>query len=489
MQELQRPAVDPNAINPLRDLIYSDALDFTMDGILFIDKNLNIVYANQSARSYLGCSQGFTDFKGWNDIFHIYRSDATTKMPLSELPAYKILNGEDVKDYRFFVITKAFPKGIHVSCNATLVSLNGESRGAILTFRDITDRFNGEEKLSEQRAFFKQILDVIPASIYLVNNDGEIIFTNQHFDEALREFIRSSEIQDGIHEIRHTVKKRDGQERFYRTLRFSFKNETGVTRHGGISFDETEDVQSSRVTESERMKAIGASKMASIGNLAGEIGHEINNPLSIIKSITFLLRDMLKDGEVGRMFLIDRLETIDQTIDRMTSIVRSLKNISYKSQKNIKTTCFLKDVLDDVILMSEMKFKKLGIKLTSNLDENLLKTPLNCYRVQLSEVILNLLSNATDAVEGQTNPWVNISLKDEADLICIEVSDSGPGVPPEIRDEIFEPYFTTKELGKGTGLGLSISRSIMNDHGGNLALRPEICSSCFVLKIPKNRID
>jgi len=104
-------------------------------------------------------------------------------------------------------------------------------------------------------------------------------------------------------------------------------------------------------------------------------------------------------------------------------------------------------------------------------------------------VILNLLSNAADAVEGQNQPWVHVKLKDKGDLICIEVSDSGAGVPLEIRNEIFEPYFTTKEIGKGSGLGLSISRSIMKEHGGRLVLRPEISPSCFALEIPKNRVD
>lgn len=489
MQELERPSSDPTKMNLLRELIYSDALDSTMDGILFIDKNLNIVYANHSARSFLGCSQGFTDFKGWNKIFRVLKTDRCTELSLTDLPGYKVLNGEEVKDYRFYVTSKSYPQGIHLSCNGTPVRIDGELRGAILTFRDYTESFIAEKRLSEQRSFFKNILDVIPASIYLFNHKGAIEFTNKHYDECLSSFLNSKEFHEGSQELHHSVKMTQSQERHFRTIKFSFKDEDGELGRGGISFDETENVQNERNTESERIKVISASKMASIGNLAGEIGHEINNPLSIIKSITFLLKEMLKDGDVDRMFILDRLDTIDFTVDRMTSIVQSLKNISHKGQKSVKTTCYLKDVLDDVILMSEMKFKKLGIKLTSKLDDGLLKTPLNCYRIQISEVILNLLSNAADAVEGQNNPWVNINLKDNGELICIEVSDSGPGVPEEIREEIFEPYFTTKEIGKGTGLGLSISRSIMKEHGGNLVLQSDVCSSCFSLELPKNKMD
>lgn len=489
MQELHRTSSDVAKINPLRELIYSDALDSTMDGIVFTDKNLNIIYANQSARAFLGCSKGLTEFDDWNEMIQLFHSDETTKLSLQDLPAQKVLQGEEVLDYRFFIKSITFPEGIHVSCNGTPVKINDELRGVILTFRDITENYKTQQKLSEQRAFFKTILDEIPASIYLFNHNGSIEFTNRHFDEGLRGFINSLDIDEGTQEIHHTIRTKNGQEKHFRTIKFSFKDEQGEIGHGGISFDETENVKSIRTIESDRIKAISASKMASIGNLAGEIGHEINNPLSIIKSITFLLKDMLKDGEVGRMFIVDRLETIDQTVNRMTSIVQSLKNISHKGQKNIKTTCLLKDVLDDVILMSDMKFKKLGIKLTQEFDLHLLKTPLNCYRVQLSEVILNLLSNASDAVEGQNNPWVHIKLQDKGEIICIEVSDSGAGVPQEIQDEIFEPYFTTKEIGKGTGLGLSISRSIMKEHGGNLVLRPEVSPSCFALEIPKNRID
>jgi C4-dicarboxylate-specific signal transduction histidine kinase len=107
--------------------------------------------------------------------------------------------------------------------------------------------------------------------------------------------------------------------------------------------------------------------------------------------------------------------------------------------------------------------------------------------VQLSQVFLNLLNNAFDAIEGAPSPWIRVELYSEDDFIEVSVTDSGPGVAKEIRSRIMEPFFTTKPLGKGTGLGLSVSAGIMKAHHGSLFLDETSPNTRFVVRMPRRQ--
>ena len=106
---------------------------------------------------------------------------------------------------------------------------------------------------------------------------------------------------------------------------------------------------------------------------------------------------------------------------------------------------------------------------------------------QLSQVLLNLLNNAHDAVERLSSKWVHLDVKDEGETLELFVTDSGPGLPPEIRDKILTPFFTTKESSRGVGLGLSISASIVQSHTGELLLDPDCANTRFVVRLPKQQ--
>jgi C4-dicarboxylate-specific signal transduction histidine kinase len=108
-----------------------------------------------------------------------------------------------------------------------------------------------------------------------------------------------------------------------------------------------------------------------------------------------------------------------------------------------------------------------------------------CRAVQISQILLNLLSNAYDAVEGQERRRVRITVESDDDRVYIAVTDSGPGIAPELRGRIMEPFFTTKGVGQGTGLGLSVSRGLAELHGGDLALDPSSQETRFVLALPR----
>ena len=112
--------------------------------------------------------------------------------------------------------------------------------------------------------------------------------------------------------------------------------------------------------------------------------------------------------------------------------------------------------------------------------------PINCRPVQLSQVLLNLLSNASDAVDAVNPKWVRLFIEDDETHVLIRVTDSGPGVPVNQRDQIFNPFFTTKASGKGTGLGLSIALRIVQEHNGSLFYDSKYTDTCFTLRLPKS---
>jgi C4-dicarboxylate-specific signal transduction histidine kinase len=112
-----------------------------------------------------------------------------------------------------------------------------------------------------------------------------------------------------------------------------------------------------------------------------------------------------------------------------------------------------------------------------------------CRPVQVCQILLNLLSNAHDAVEGGVNPWVRIAAHAASDdEVEVTVTDSGPGIPPELQRRIMEPFFTTKEVGRGTGLGLSVSKGIAEVQGGRLAHEPGAPNTRFVLTLKRAAI-
>jgi two-component system C4-dicarboxylate transport sensor histidine kinase DctB len=109
---------------------------------------------------------------------------------------------------------------------------------------------------------------------------------------------------------------------------------------------------------------------------------------------------------------------------------------------------------------------------------------LKCRSSEICQVLVNLLNNSIDAVEGSASPWIKVDVQTKGDRVEIVVEDNGHSVPKEIRSRIYEPFFTTKEAGKGLGLGLSVSRTIVEGHGGTLLLDEESATTRFVLSIP-----
>ena len=240
------------------------------------------------------------------------------------------------------------------------------------------------------------------------------------------------------------------------------------------------------ITERKEMEAqIEASaRLSALGMMAGGVAHEINNPLSIIHaSAADLLRRVRKEGTVPLEIVLRNSERIVQTANRIAKIIKSMRHLAREgSQDRVGPTPASK-ILEETLEVCKERFKNHGVNLLlPKIDPALC---VSCREVQIEQVLLNLLQNAFDAVaEHAGERWVRLAVVVRDDAVEFSVTDSGPGIPPQLKTRIMEPFFTTKEVGKGTGLGLSLSRRIVEDHGGKLVLTEEDGHPCFSFCLP-----
>lgn len=250
----------------------------------------------------------------------------------------------------------------------------------------------------------------------------------------------------------------------------------------------TEELQRSQSMIAQQQQAlIGSAKMSALGEMAGGIAHEINNPLAVIKSISSQMTEILSENESEKDLLKEMSETVEKTADRIAKIVHGLRVFSRDATADNFQLVSVKKLFEETASLCRERFKNHNIELI--VDEP--QTPLTFegQDIQVSQVLLNLLNNAHDAISNRKEKWVRLSAVDKGETVEIQVTDCGDGIPLEIQKKIFQPFFTTKEVGKGTGLGLSISHGIIKSHHGELSIDNSCANTRFVLQLPKTRFE
>lgn len=230
-------------------------------------------------------------------------------------------------------------------------------------------------------------------------------------------------------------------------------------------------------------KLVANSKMSSLGEMASGIAHEINNPLTIIYGNSCRLESSLKNNNFDLLKAKELIKEISEMSLRIEKIVDSLRMISRNNQKTHIEKESVSNIIKQTLTLCETRFKSEDIKLKQKNTDLDLK--IKCQPVSVSQIILNILNNAYDAVSKCAIRWIQIEVIDSNDFIRIAISNSGPKISPKLNEKIFQPFFTTKPVGQGTGLGLSISKGLAESNGGSLYLNQYSKRTQFVLTLPK----
>jgi C4-dicarboxylate-specific signal transduction histidine kinase len=245
-------------------------------------------------------------------------------------------------------------------------------------------------------------------------------------------------------------------------------------------------IETHRILDEQRARAMEASRLAALGEMAGGIAHEINNPLGVILVSAESQLNKIKRNQVNLPALEISLRRIEDTATRIARIVQGLKTFSRAGGKEPYEKVLMDSIVNNTLSFCHEKFIHHKIELKVNpIPEDL---SIECSSIQISQVILNLLNNAFDAVEDLPEKWISIDINDKDDHVEIRISDSGRGISEVIQDKIFQPFFTTKEIGRGTGLGLSISKGIIEAHNGSIFMDKSTIYTTFLIHLPKVRV-
>lgn len=256
-----------------------------------------------------------------------------------------------------------------------------------------------------------------------------------------------------------------------------------------------------RLAENRARQLVHADRLVSLGTLSAGVAHEINNPTSCVLGNAGLLRSLwpaveeaiqsyLQNGRVSSdhrdalALLLEKgqsvLESIERNAERIGGIVDKLRRF-YRREDPKVVECSLVEAIHNALEICQSRLRDLHVQLEIAPD-----TPkIHANPLQIEQVLVNLLINAADAMEGHDEKSLTIRTESLSDRVRITVADTGPGIPPNQLEAIWDAFFTTKSEGKGTGLGLSITKSIIEAHGGEIQARnrPEGGAE-FIMTLP-----
>lgn len=352
-------------------------------------------------------------------------------------------------------------------------------------FSDLRSAYELEEALSIENKRLQEVVDSVPGFMILVSEKGKQLQSSQIDKEVLNSPELMSEIQEfknsGVSKKIKEIEIEVESERHSFVVSFEkVQSIEGSMIIFGLPIDELKEMR--HQLEVEKAKAAYASKLAGIGMMASGVAHEINNPLAIISMNAETLRAKLASSGVEQSVWDKKTRTITDTVNRIASIIRSLQQLSREDVLPQRTKVDLHQIIREVINVSSERMKQLGISLNYENEKSLL---VEGHYVELGQVFLNLINNSVDAVKETSLKQIFIEVEETAEEYVLDIKDTGIGITPEVEKNLFQPFFTTKDIGSGTGLGLSISRSILLSNQGSISLVRPTNLTTFQVRVKK----
>jgi signal transduction histidine kinase len=232
-------------------------------------------------------------------------------------------------------------------------------------------------------------------------------------------------------------------------------------------------------------------RMSSLGELTSSIAHEINNPLAMLNLGNSMLKRVVEKDEINKEQLLDIIEDNNITIKRISEMISGIQHLSRKPNKGEFKLIKLSTIIQDILPVFSGLLKSNNINLIVDYNDDILNKEIPLSKELISQVFMNLFKNAIYEIRSKEHesPFIKISGTIDSETAVLNFTDSGDGIPQEVSDKIFLPFYTTKDFGEGTGLGLSTVHRIMNNHNGDISIDTENPNTSFVLSFPITTTD
>jgi C4-dicarboxylate-specific signal transduction histidine kinase len=345
---------------------------------------------------------------------------------------------------------------------------------------DATQRLvrKGEER---RRAMLHIMVDMTDANRRLADQRKAMLHILGDYESDRRELARQTErLRNTRRALLHIL-----QDSHRATQRLERSRKAMIHIMGDLQ-DTTREMQRREQELREKQEQlVQAAKLATLGELTTGVAHELNNPLNNIGLFIGNVIDAFELGRADNDATLRQLKNAMQQVQKATEIITHLRTFGRAAPVTHEPTR-VNTVIDQSLSLMREQLKLRSIDVVLELDRS--NPTVMANPIRLEQVVMNLLTNARDALADSAKKMIKISSRIEAESVILVVEDTGPGIPPELEHRIFDPFFTTKDVGAGTGLGLSITYGIVKDHEGSIRLdnRPGE-GATFVIALPLAR--
>ena len=288
-------------------------------------------------------------------------------------------------------------------------------------------------------------------------------------------------------DTRFRVITKAGEIRHIRARAQIFRSPVGnIEQVMGVNWDVTSEISAQEELEQQKSLSQRNAKLASIGVLAAGVGHEINNPLAIIKGYILTLKEKQRKQELTEEILESHFEKMNVAANRIATIVQGLRTFSRADEK-IKKLFSTRRAIKETVEMVQEIYAKEGIKISLVGDSNkeFKSCGINAHKGSFQQILLNLLSNSKHALKDSENKSIEIQVAQKGDQQEILIRDYGTGLSDEVIEKIFDPFFTTKNVNEGTGIGLSLVHTMVEEMGGHIEARNHSAGGAeFLMSLP-----
>jgi len=458
----------------------------------------NVEYVNERAREYVGAP--IDEIIGWGWMEKIHPDDVESKVRTwlrnaesgaSHDATCRIRRADGA--YRWFNV-KGEP----------LRDDNGRVLSWYGVLIDIDNQKKAEEALRESEIKLRQIIETVPAMLWSTAPDGEPTRVNQRildysglrfedflqlgwkeflhpddFIETANAFSRAIQTGESYHAV-HRLRRADGEYRWHHARGEPLRDrEQRIIQWYGLSVDIDDGRQAEDKLRSTQAKLSRASQIAAVGELSASIAHEINQPLAAIVASAQTCQTWLGGDSPNLPRARAAIDRIIRDGNAAVEIIRRIRSL-FRQSAPMKSSLQINEVIDEVRRLLQDEINSKGVSTELDLAQQL--PPILADRIQIQQVLANLIRNGTEAVEAEDHPKRLILRSRHTDgSIVVEVCDNGRGLTD--RENIFEPFYSTKQ--NGMGIGLAISRSIIQAHGGELWARPnDQMGTIFAFTLP-----